>query len=209
MHPSCFIFWILIPTMDTTSPNAARLTVVVFLIAALAIIAGAFLLVTTRPAPVQITINPPLPTGTALPTTTPAPITVYITGAVVHADQTMTLAAGSRVEDAIDAAGGFTEAADRERVNLAAVLRDGDQVHVPERGSQVELATSSAPQIIAINRATVEEIDLLPGIGPSLAERIVAYREANGPFADLEALDAVEGVGPSLLEEIAPLVTFE
>jgi competence protein ComEA len=185
------------------------LTIVVFLIVALAIIAGAVLLVSSRPAAVQITINPPEPTGTPLPTGTPAPITVYVTGAVAQPDQMYMLATGSRVEDAITAAGGLTEQADRARVNLAAVLRDGDQVHVPAAGQVVELATSSAPRNIAINQATVEEIDTLPGIGPELAGRIVAYREANGPFANLDALDAVEGVGPSLLEAIGPLVTFE
>jgi competence protein ComEA len=189
--------------------QAPRLTIIVFLILALAIVAGAILLVTNRPAPVQITINPPMPTATPGPTETPAPITVYVTGAVVNADQLVTVAAGSRVEDAVNAAGGLTEAADRERVNLAALLQDGDQVHVPEAGQQVELPTSGAPRIVAINQASVEEIDTLPGIGPELAGRIVAYREANGPFADLTALDAVEGVGPALLEQITPLVTFD
>jgi competence protein ComEA len=195
--------------MDTPNTTPSRLTVIIFFMVALGIIAGAVLLVSNRPAPVQITIQPPQPTATPGPTRTPAPITVYVTGAVTQPDQLITLAAGSRVEDAIQSAGGVVDGADLERVNLAALLRDGDQVHVPQVGQTLDLATNSAPRSIAINQATVEEIDTLPGIGPELAGRIVAYRDANGPFADLAALDAVEGVGPSVLEDIAPLVIFE
>ncbi len=195
--------------MDTPNTTTSRLTLILFLVVALVITAGAALLVATRPAPVQITINPPSPTHTPGPTATPAPVMVYITGAVVNPAQLYTLPAGSRVENAIVAAGGFTDVADRERVNLAAVLRDGDQIHVPATGQSVDLPTASAPQIIFINQATIEEIDTLPGIGPELAGRIVAYRDANGAFIDLAALDAVEGVGPSLLESIGPLVSFE
>ncbi len=195
--------------MDNTNSGTSRLTMIVFLIVALTIIAGAILLVTNRPSPVQITINPPQSTQTPLPTMTTSPLTIYVTGEVLNSAQLYTLPAGSRVEDVIQLAGGFTDTADRERVNLAALLRDGDQIHIPAIGQSVELPTVNAPLIVLINQATIEEIDTLPGIGPELASRIVEYREVNGPFADVAALDEVEGVGPSLLEAIGPLVSFE
>ncbi|MBI5669665.1 MAG: helix-hairpin-helix domain-containing protein [Chloroflexi bacterium] len=186
-----------------------RLTIVTFVIVALAIVAGAGLLLATRPPPVKITINPPLPTATPLPTDTPAPITVYVTGAVAKPESLLTLPRGSRVQDALDAAGGTLDSADLEQVNLAGLLRDGDQVHVPEQGQEIVLPTPSGGGIVNVNAATAEELGTLPGVGPTLAERIIAYREANGAFANLEALDAVEGIGPALLEKIKDLVVFE
>lgn len=186
-----------------------RNTIIAFVLVALAIIAGAILLLATRPTPVQITVNPPVPTSTPGPTDTPAPITVYVTGAVATPEQMITLPAGSRVQDAIAKAGGTTDGADLERVNLAGILHDGDQVDVPLKDQPVTLATPSGGVIVHINTATLEELDTLPGVGPALAQRIINWREANGPFSSLEDLDAVEGVGPSLLEQIKDLVAFD
>lgn len=186
-----------------------RLTIFTFVIVVIAILAGAGLLLATRPPPVNITINPPLPTATPLPTNTPAPITVYVTGAVAQPESLLTLPRGSRVQDALEAAGGTLDSADLEQVNLAGILRDGDQVHVPEQGQETVLPTPGGGGIVSVNTATAEELDTLPGIGPTLAERIIAFRDANGAFANLEALDAVEGVGPSLLEKLKELVVFE
>jgi competence protein ComEA len=198
----------------TDNPNpmpdsSPRLTIAAFIIIALAIVGGAVLLLSTRPETVKITINPPPPTPTPLATFTPAPITVYVTGAVGQAESTITLPPGSRVQDAIDAAGGTTENANLEAVNLAGILRDGDQVHVPEFNVETVLPTPGGGGIVHINTATLEEIDTLPDIGPAVAQRIIDYREANGPFANLEALDAVEGIGPALLEAIKELVAFD
>jgi len=198
----------------TDNPNpmpdsSPRLTIAAFLIIALAIIGSAVLLMASRPQPVKITINPPPPTPTPLATFTPAPIIVYVTGAVAEPGNTITLPPGSRVQDAIDAAGGASENANLEAVNLAGIVRDGDQIHVPEQGIQAVIATPGGGGLVYINSATVEELDTLPGVGPELAQRILDYRAANGPFANLEALDAVEGIGPSLLEQITPLVVFD
>lgn len=196
--------------MQDGSPQSSTRAVIVYAVLIVALIAAIALLLASRPQPVSITVNPPPPTGTPAPTLTPSPITVYITGAVAQSGVTLTLPYASRVEEALAAAGGALPDADLERINLAAVLRDGDQVHVPLQGEgDTALATPSGGQLVRINTATLEEINTLPGIGPALAERIIAYREANGAFASLDDLDQVEGIGPDLLAEIAALVVFE
>lgn len=199
-----------------TQQVSTRATLIAAVVVLIVGIGGAFLLLTSRPDPVQITINPPVPTVTPLPTTTPAPITVYITGAVNEPETLTELPVGSRVEDAIEAAGGVTDEADMVRVNLADMVRDGDQIHVPIENEEVdlesvdvELATPIGGETIFINSATSEELQTLPGIGPATADSIVEYREANGPFGSLADLDEVSGIGPSTLETLEPLISFE
>jgi competence protein ComEA len=136
-------------------------------------------------------------------------VTVYVTGAVAQPQTTLALPSGSRVVDAIDAAGGPSANADLERINLAAVLRDGDQVHVPLLGETLTLPTANAAGIIGINTATAEELETLPGVGPTLAQRIIDFRQQTGPFTSMEDLDLVSGVGPTLLEELEGLIEFD
>jgi competence protein ComEA len=186
-----------------------RNTLVAFIIVLVALVGGAVLLLTMRPQPVQITIKPPVPTSTPAPTSTFAPITVYVTGAVQKPDQTITLPYRSRVQDAIQAVGGTTSDADLERVNMADYLHDGDQIHVPVKGQTVELPTPSGGVVVHINTATVEQLDSLPGIGPTLAADIIAYRDANGMFKSMADLDNVPGVGPSLMDQLQGLVAFD
>ncbi len=196
----------------TDQPDNAitpRGTLIAFALVVLAISAGAVLIFISQPEPVQITINPPQPTATPNPTEPPAPIMVYVTGAVASPLQTVRLPVGSRVQEALDAAGGLLDTADQTRINPAQLLRDGDQIHVPAINEEVILATPSGGGIVAVNYATLEELMTLPGVGPALAQRIIDYRAENGPFADLEALDAVSGIGPALLEGIAELVAFD
>ncbi|MCU0514586.1 MAG: ComEA family DNA-binding protein [Anaerolineae bacterium] len=189
-----------------------RATLAIFIVLIAAIVGAGALLLASRPAPVEIIINPPLPTGTPAPTPTPAPVLVYITGAVNTPEITVTLPPGSRVADALAAAGGVTDSADLARVNVAAVLRDGDQVHVPALAAadaETALPTPPGGVIIYINTATLDELQTLPGIGPALAQRIVDFRTAQGGIDSLATLDTVEGIGPALLAELEPLISFE
>lgn len=148
-------------------------------------------------------------------------IVVHVAGAVAKAG-VVVLPRGSRIHEAIKAAGGNTRAADLDRLNLAAVLEDGQKVLVPERGSPdpVELpGPSTGPDgtgtsggagapagKVNLNTAGVEELATLPRVGPVLAQRIVDWRKQHGSFGSVEELDAVEGVGPKLLEALLPLV---
>jgi competence protein ComEA len=209
------------PPTNDVSPLAA---ITAFVLVVVAVIASGALLLVTRPEPVEITIMPPPPTATPSPTDTPAPYTVYVTGAVMQPQAMVSVPAGSRVQDAISAAGGVTGNADLERVNLADVLRDGVQVHVPavgevtggvgagvveNAGAQPGIATPISSALVNVNTATSEELQTLPRIGPAFAQRIIDYRQQNGPFTSLEDLDNVSGIGPVTLEQLAPLVTFD
>jgi competence protein ComEA len=196
-------------TENRRSEPSPRNTIVAFIIVLVALVGGAVLLLTSRPKPVQITINPPVPTFTPAPTSTFAPITVYITGAVQKPGQMVTLPYRSRVQDAITAVGGTTSDADMEKVNLADFLHDGDQIDVPVKGQTVVLPTPSGGVVVHINTATAEELDTLPGVGPTLAADIIAYRDANGMFKSLSDLDNVPGVGPSLMEQLQGLLAFD
>ena len=143
-------------------------------------------------------------------------VVVHVGGAVADPG-VRELAEGSRVQDAVDASGGFAEGAASDALNLARVLSDGEQVVVPtleeSAGAQGADAAgagassgSAAGGRVNINRATAAELDTLPGVGPSTAEKIVADREANGPFATTEDLKRVSGIGDKKYEELADLV---
>jgi competence protein ComEA len=125
------------------------------------------------------------------------------------------LPAGSRVVDALAAAGGVTRGADTGALNLAQVLIDGEQVVVPGRDASAESSTgdvtSTAPPVggstaVSINSATESELETLPGIGPVLAAAIVEWRTQNGGFTSIEQLQEVSGIGPATYAELAPLV---
>jgi competence protein ComEA len=119
------------------------------------------------------------------------------------------LPAGARVAAALSAAGGATARADIAAVNLAAPLADGEQIVVPLRGAGTAAAAGpggAANAPVDLNSATAEQLDALPGIGPSTAAKIIVYRQEHGAFHSLAELDGVSGIGPSKLAELKGLV---
>jgi len=138
---------------------------------------------------------------------------VYVSGAVAHPD-VYRLPSGSIVKDALSAAGGALPDADLVRVNLAQELLDQQQVHIPMAGETPPPASSPvrlrSPSLesgcVDINSATLQDLDELPGIGPTYSQRIIEYRAAHGPFQDVEELLQIKGIGPATLEEIRHLV---
>ncbi len=117
------------------------------------------------------------------------------------------IAQGTRVADALAAAGGSTPRADLAAVNLAAPLADGEQVVVPLRGAAGAPASGPAATApVDLNTATPEQLDALPGIGPATAAKIVAFRTAHGPFRSVDELVAVPGIGPARIEQLKGLV---
>lgn len=182
---------------------------------------------------VDLTQPPPaIETAQATPTQTTAPtpaeeVVVHVSGAVKQAG-VYRLAAGSRVADAIEQAGGATANADLDSLNLAEPLADGQKVHVPRKGeaplpapsgaaaatptsrpTQTPARASASASVqfpIDLNRATAEQLEAIPGIGPVLAQRIIEYRQANGRFNSVDELLEVRGIGPKRLEQLRAYV---
>ena len=140
-------------------------------------------------------------------------VIVYISGAV-GAPDVYELPLDARIKDLVLAAGGLTADADPEQINLAERLKDSTHIHVPRRGEApaadaVVADTANAAQSgpLDINTASASDLDGLPGIGQSFADRIIEYRTTNGPFASVEDLQKVKGIGAALFAKIAPLVS--
>ncbi len=135
-------------------------------------------------------------------------VTVHVSGAVA-APGVLTLPDDARVADAVAAAGGATADADLDALNLARPLQDGERIAVPRVGEQ---ATVDDPGGVAadgrvdLNAAGTAELETLPGVGPVLAGRIVAYREEHGPFTDVGQLRDVSGIGERSFQALVDLV---
>ncbi|MBR2263199.1 MAG: helix-hairpin-helix domain-containing protein [Firmicutes bacterium] len=138
----------------------------------------------------------------------PAACAVHVSGAVRHPDQVWYLPEGSRVGDAVEAAGGAAKKADLSRLNLAQSVSDGMKIYVPEKGEIIEDDTSVKEEmleqntLVNINTAGVEELTDLSGIGNVYAERILKYRAENGPFASIEDIMNVKGIGEKTFAKI-------
>ncbi|MCI0710557.1 MAG: helix-hairpin-helix domain-containing protein [Chloroflexi bacterium] len=192
--------------------------IIVGVLIAAGLVFGGYVLLNQDSPSTTVEILPPNPTTTDVPTETPSPIEVYVVGAVNEPESRLSLPPGSRVEDAIEGAGGALESANLSAVNLAQVLQDGDMIFVPSLGEEVPgetvgepteiiTPTPNAPRIVNINTATAEELETLPGIGETRANDIIAYREANGPFATVEDLLNVSGIGEGTLENLQEFIT--
>ncbi|MDJ0925240.1 MAG: ComEA family DNA-binding protein [Acidimicrobiia bacterium] len=151
---------------------------------------------TPQPAPLLLDSGDP----------TESSITVHVAGAVASPGLVV-VPQDARVADVIAAAGGSTRDADLSRVNLAAPLRDGEQIVIPNHTPDVGLESAiAADGRIHINRASASEMESLPGVGPVLANRIVAYRDGNGPFVVVEDLLSVAGIGEAKLAALRDAV---
>jgi competence protein ComEA len=161
--------------------------------AALALAVGAGLWFGLRSGP---SVDAESPVGVSY-ATIPETIIVHVSGAV-NRPGLVTVPASARVADAVAGAGGAAVGADLGSLNLAAEVRDGDHIAVPLVGAAPP-AAGAKDRGIDLNRATPAELEELPGVGPVLAERIVAYRELHGPFAVVEDLLDVGGIGEAKL----------
>ena len=183
---------------------------------------GGALFVVKRPLPAPILIQPldVLPGSTLTPTQTPQPILVYVLGSVIQPG-VYALGWDSRVQQAVLAAGGLSPNADPVRVNLAERVHDGQQLYIPALGEAAPVlptpgtaasSVSNSPQSgsrINLNTADAAALVALPGIGPTLSQRIVDYRQLNGPFAQIDDIKRVKGIGDAIFSQIRDLITVE
>ncbi len=164
----------------------------------------------------------------SLNTTEENEVIIHITGSVKNPG-IVRLKEGSRIEDAIEAAGGLTENADISKVNLAYVVDDGTKIKIPSSQEEdigdeeiidsgsgeniiIEKNTTSSnksSKTININKATETELQTLPGIGASLASRIIEYRSQTGKFGSIEEIKNVNGIGDSKFENIKDLISVK
>lgn len=153
----------------------------------------------------------PAASGTANPAAPTPTLLVHVLGAVARPG-IVELAPGARVVDAVGAAGGLAPDADPGGVNLARALVDGEQLVVPVLGAEPAAAASGGAAAgdgrVSLNQADVAALDTLPRIGPALAQRIIDWREANGPFTDVSQLLDVAGIGDAVYSGLADLVTL-
>lgn len=201
-------------------------------VAAVAVLITVFTVIRDEPPPVSSANLPAVEmVSSAAPRSDQAPesqqpVVVSVVG-LVQKPGLVTLAAGARVADALDAAGGVADGADTLGLNMARRVADGEQVVVgiaPVPGQRAALASSVTPGAasdpdpgaappesaaaapVDLNTATVEQLDTLPGVGPVTAAAIVAWRDEHGPFGSIEQLGDVDGIGPARLDKLRNLV---
>lgn len=150
-------------------------------------------------------------------------VVVYITGAV-KSPGIVNLPVNTRVYDAVEKAGGFSENADKEALNLSRAVSDGEHIHIGEIkrntysknitfssgevGSYTNKAESERSLLVNINTAGLSELDLLPGVGVKTAEKIIAYRNVNGRFRKIDEIMKVNGIGPKKFEKMKGHITI-
>lgn len=216
------------PEVSTREPRrwaaptgaAARVAAVLIVL----LVAGVTCLVLMRipvapAAPAAPTAEPAPPASAPTAAATPSDgeqaggevLVVHVAGAVTEPG-VVEVPHGTRVADAIERAGGATAEADLDALNLAAPVADGQQVYVPREGEEVPPVSSgagsaTADTVLNLNTADAAALETLPGIGPAIAGRIMAWREEHGAFVSVDALTNVSGIGPATLERLRDLVT--
>ncbi|MFE7559884.1 helix-hairpin-helix domain-containing protein [Kitasatospora sp. NPDC057500] len=158
----------------------------------------------------------PAPPGGDTGGAAPGTVVVIDIGGRVGSPGVHTLPGGSRVADALRVAGGPLAGTDLRNLNLARVLADGEQILVGEPIPQPAAGAGTGPppaaaskQPVSLNRATLEQLDTLPGVGPTLAQRIIAFRASHGgAFRSLDQLRQVSGIGERTYMELRPLLTL-
>ncbi len=189
---------------DTASQQSVSLpafvTVAVISLIASALVTTMVLVVVDRyDRPSLVVVDATMPT-----------IVVQVDGAIATPGA-YRLPGGARLDELIVQAGGMTGDADIASVNLAARVGDGEVVRIPARSTAVPVQPTGTPVTatpINLNTASATELETLPGIGPVLSERIVSYREQNGPFTSLDQLADVEGISTGLIEQVRPMITL-
>ncbi len=186
-------------------------------------VTGGLLLIARPDLGTPIALHPapsPTPTHPPLPTRTPEPILVQIAGAVQRPG-VYALAEGSRLTDLITRAEGLAPDADLDRVNQVALLHDGTYFYIPAVGEAIPETAANAPGYspaeaaeqydypLDLNQAGQEELESLPGIGPSKAADILNYREQSGPFASVDDLANVPGIGEATVESLREYLFVE
>jgi competence protein ComEA len=199
--------------------GAVRNRGLIVLCSVLGLITGGLIVYFSLPArrpPALVIVSTPVPTSTLPPTPTRAPIRVYVSGAV-RSPAVYELPLGSIIQDAIEAAGGPATDADLDGINLALELRDQQHVYVPHEGEVnpppvisggASRSGETMEPLVDINTATAEELETLPGVGEVTAQRIIEYRQANGPFQTIEDIQNVSGIGPKTFERMRDMITL-
>lgn len=186
-------------------PSDRRLVLLAVIVGVVALVLVGRVLQHGEGSPSAATVVAPIAALSTVPDEALGPVTVYVVGAVRHPG-VLVLPGGSRARDALRRAGGALRSADLAQLNLAVRLADGEMITVPRRGGAAATRASAAPGVAApivhLNSATVEQLDGLDGIGPSLAARIVAWRSEHGGFHTIDDLGEVSGIGPARLEAL-------
>ncbi|MDQ0376388.1 ComEA family DNA-binding protein [Amycolatopsis thermophila] len=204
-----------VPASLTSSPQRRRLTTVLLALAAVLVLVGTSIVLLGGGPPVErapvLPAAPerPAPASVSASRVADSSLVISVVGKV-RTPGLVTVAAGSRVADALRAAGGAIEGTDVTALNLARKLADGEQIYVgvpPPPGVPQPATSSATSALVDLNTATAEQLDALPGIGEVTAQRIVDWRTKNGGFRSVDQLREVEGIGETRLSRLREQVT--